>query len=121
MTGDQHTLHTAELVVRAVLGRPGATPAEIVRALDAAGALHTTPLTVYRAEWETDPLGLYVSREVAQDRCLLDVVEHQPGARLVWAPVNDDEPDGELYLSADGANTEYYVSPIPLRRTAEEI
>ncbi|GAA1405338.1 hypothetical protein GCM10009639_52190 [Kitasatospora putterlickiae] len=120
MTGEQHIVRTAELVVQAQQGQDP-TPAAIVRALEAAGLLRTTPLTVYRAEWDTEPLGLYTSREVAQGRCLLDAVDQQPDAQMVWAPVEEDAPDGEEYLSADGANTEYYVVPIRLRRTAEEI
>ncbi|MEU3563539.1 hypothetical protein [Kitasatospora sp. NPDC006786] len=117
---EQHFTHAAELVVQAMLGRPDSRPAAIVQALKDAGLLRTAPLVVYRASWDAQSLGLYASRDVARGRCLLDDDVARPGARMVWAPVNEDDP-AEEYLAADGQDTEYCVTAVPVRLTAGEL
>ncbi|MCX4686790.1 hypothetical protein OG401_21155 [Kitasatospora purpeofusca] len=119
MTGDQAT-HGAELVVQAMLGQDP-TPKAIVRALADARLLRTTPAMVYRAEHDTEGLGLYVSREVARELCELSAAVERPGARMAWAPVADADPDGDEYLTADGAATDYCVVRLAVRRSAGEI
>ncbi|MFE4397183.1 MULTISPECIES: hypothetical protein [Streptomycetaceae] len=113
----QHITHAAELVVQAMLGTDP-TPAAIVQALAAAGLLRTTPLEVYRASWDDDSLGLYVSRDAARARCLLDAAAARPESQLAWHPVTEDDMDEE-YLAADGQNVEYYVTTVPVRLTGE--
>ncbi|MFD4658003.1 hypothetical protein ACFWP2_20535 [Kitasatospora sp. NPDC058444] len=115
----QHITRAAELVVQAKLGTDP-TPAAIVQALAAAGLLRTAPLEIYRASWDADSLGLYASRDAAQGRCLLDAAVARPESQLAWLPVRDEDP-AEEYLAADGENTEYYVTALPVRLTAGEI
>ncbi|MGW2544630.1 hypothetical protein ACWC5I_28070 [Kitasatospora sp. NPDC001574] len=119
MTTDEHIIHAAELVVRAMLGQDP-TPAAVTHALAAAGLLRTRPATVYRADWETESIGLYASRDVAEAVCVLAAMQGQPEAVMVWDRL-DDDPDGVTYLRADGANTEYYITPLSVRLTVGDV
>ncbi|MFJ6617609.1 hypothetical protein ACIQOW_08540 [Kitasatospora sp. NPDC091335] len=115
-----HIAHTAELVVRAVMGRPDFTPAAVVQALADAALLRTAPPEVYRASWDDQSLGLYASRDAARGRCLLAAAIARPEARMSWHPTNGDD-DAEEFLADGGENTEYYITTVPVRMTAGEI
>lgn len=122
MTDQQTTtLHAAELVVRAMLGQDPA-PAAIVRALADAGLLRTTPLTIYRAYFHGEGIGLYATRQAAAECCAILARADWPEAKLTWQP-EELLADGVewLELCADGAPTGYATCSVPVQLRAGEI
>ena len=103
---DNVTLIIARAQVHATLAVAAQTPAE--------------PLTVvYRAYFETMPLGLYTTREAARAHCLANATDHGDNVtKADWWPQDEDDPDGsEECLVLQGPScgdllTDYSVMPL---------
>jgi hypothetical protein len=103
----------AEGLVHAVL-----SVSEQLRQLVAAQTPPAPPTVVYRAYFETMPLGLYSTREAARAHCLADAKNHGDDVtKAHWWP-QDDDPDGSeecLVLQAPPGGdllTDYSVMPL---------
>ncbi len=108
----------AELVIRAALARDP-RPASIAHALASAGLLRG-PLTVHRALYDADSVGLFLTAQVAAEVCEQAAARDWPGARLTWAAVCDQDPAGWQALYADGCPTEYYTEPVRILASASD-
>jgi hypothetical protein len=77
-------------------------------------ALHPT-ITVYRAQWDSMPLGLYARPRTARAHCEADARRDLPGASFDWI---EDEEDGLAELVAafgeDEAPTGYVVTALEI-------
>lgn len=116
MSADR-TAQAAELVVRTMLGQDP-TPAAIVQA---AGLLRSAAdVTVWLAEYDTIPLGTYLTEQGARAHCESYVRrEHSPGAELTlaWSAYEPDDPTApwELHVTANDLRdaSGYVVTPVP--------
>ncbi|MFE2352238.1 hypothetical protein [Kitasatospora cineracea] len=110
----------AELVIRAALARDP-QPAYIAAALAHANLLRGQPGTAYRALYDAESAGLFLTRRVAAEVCERAAAVDWPAARLTWTAVDEDEPDGLLALYADGEPTEYYTEPVRILASASDV
>ncbi|MFJ9979651.1 hypothetical protein [Streptomyces cyaneofuscatus] len=88
---------------------------------DALGAAAARPLTVYRAEHETIPLGTYsteaAAREHAEAAQFASYGAAEPVLFFDWIGDEDDEQPRELVVQVDGGEEQYtgfVVVPVPV-------
>lgn len=83
--------------------------------------------TVYRAEYESIPMGLYTTREAARKHCEAHARRDAKGTALEWRvdePSEDDSPE-ELWDLGDGLEDEhfgtgYVVTPLEIATEYDE-
>lgn len=74
-------------------------------------------LFVYRAEFDTTPLGTYTTRRTAQEACEGDARQHGDNGPYTWTGVWDDDAEQEMTSrdeNDEGLPTGYAVVPVPV-------
>lgn len=81
-------------------------------------------VTVYRAQHDSIPMGLYTNREAARAHCEAEIRRNIPGASLDWIADDEDEEDGVAELVAafgeDERSTGYVVEQLTAQAAYDE-
>ncbi len=118
MSTDPQTLHRAELVACTMLGQDP-TPRAIAQALADAGLLQQAAGTVWLAEYDTIPLGTYLTEHGARAHCEDAVRSEHPANTTLsfdWVRYESDDTGEpwELYVTVAGVESVsgYVVTPL---------
>lgn len=90
-------------------------------AIRATNTVGVPPLTVYRAEYDSIPFGLYTTAQAAREHC--EAYAHQDPqltGRLNWVLDEPDEDDSPEELTAGGTPTGYVVTPLTVASRYDE-